>query len=1422
VLLGVLGPLLLRGEPSQLGRRDRVVLQVLAARRGLVCSPDDLADALWPQGRPASWVKVIQGVVVRLRRLLGREAIASVPDGYRLALAATDLDLAAFVEHTQRGRSFTAVGEPARALSAYDAALALWRGRPFDDLDDWAPGRAEALQLEDLHLDVQEERLEAALACGRAQEAVHQAQRLVHDAPLRERRWQLLAMAQYGCGRQADALATLQQAARVLREELGLDPGPALAQLEHAVLHQDATLPRARTVPQASGQCPYQGLEAFSAERADLFVGREADVAACLSRLKEQPLLVLVGPSGCGKSSLARAGIGPALARSGRAVTVLAPGPDPLAALADARAASPHGAALVVDQLEELAAGDPDVAEEFLAGVAEWTATAPVVLTVRADRLEVLAASPVLAEPAGRGVYLVAPLTEVDLRRVIEEPAASVGLLLEPGLVDLLLRDVQGEAGGLPLLSHALRETWLHRDGDVLTVDGYRATGGISGAVAQTADALYLSLDDAQQATARSLLLRLVTPTPDGAPVAARLPLGALAHQPAVEQVLDRLVASRLVTAGDGVVGLAHESLAVAWPRLRLWLDDDVDGRRVLGHLQVAASGWASAGRPTGELYRGARLEAALEWRERTQAVLTDDEDAFLAASVHADEDERRQQREALAAQRRTNRRLRLLLGSTAGLLVLALAAGSVAVVARDRAAAASREALAAGLGDVAAREPRADTALLAARQAVALADTPQTSVDLLASLDERSDLVSVRELGIEGFIGAQVQVSPDGDRLLALQMDGVELVDTSSGERLPDGGPLVEGDVPAALYAAGFVDGGATAVVTGAASALAEGASTADAAGECAVRRFSSSAGLPVGEFEVLPGSRCGDFFTMDRPRVSRDGSRLVSLSGAQVRIWDRSGSTWTGPRTLDVPEIDVGTPLPRDLTLSDDGRRALVMAELGNAAPWYRYLQVPVVVDLDAGTLLAPVAPDSQVARGAMAPDGSAVAVGRWDGTVEVRPLAGGPSATLPGPAVVSALRWSSDSSQLLVGRQDGSLDVVGLDPVRLVRRVTGHGDAVVAIQGEDGGTGLLTLDTLGVGVRRDTGPSSALGARRAVTRPHAVAVTPDGASVLVGEEAGRVQVYAAEDLSSEGTLSLGPSRDGEPSSAPEIRQRVSALAATDDAVVAGDRTGNLAMWSWPGRDLLWSRQDVPVAFLAVSPDGRYLATGEFTRQPGDPAPDGVPDSSRLRLWNLAEGTEVASVDTEGKKPRTLVFSPDGEHLVAGFYDEGALVLAVPTGEVEATLDLAVGSAAFRPDADELVLVGFEGTATAVSTSDWSVRRSWPTLAAYTSTAFTPDGTLMLLATPQVLSVWDAADARLLAPQVSVRGDDSNDALMLAVVPSQNRLVVASQSELATIDLDQRRWEQSACDIAGRSLTREEWDRLLPGLPFDPACAG
>jgi DNA-binding SARP family transcriptional activator/WD40 repeat protein len=918
--ISLLGPLLVDGGQA-LEPRDRIALSVLVVRRGQVVPPGQFADALWGEDPPLSWSKQVQICVARLRKVLGSSAIETVPGGYRLALDSGDLDIDKFEQIIERARALAATGEADRAASAYMRALSLWRGRPLEELDGWLPGRSEAARLEELRRSVDEDLLDARLAAGEHRAVAVEAEALVNDEPLRERRWVILALAQYRCGRQADALKTLGLARRRLMEELGIDPGPDLVALQRAILQQDPALNPPAEPPSVSESCPYKGLASYEAGDEEIFFGRDAEIVACLDRLRSTPLLVVAGPSGCGKSSLVRAGIVPALRKGGRTTVVMVPGEDPDAAMADALASVHGNAVLVIDQFEELFALGIEVVRAFCRRIAAYARDqAPVVIAGRSDRLGGLGAEAAFSRLAEQGLYLVNPLVGDALREVIEQPATHAGLRLEQGLVDLLVRDCDGEPGALPLLSHALVETWRRRDGHVLTVEGYRATGGIRGAVARSADRLYDSLPPEQRATLRSVLLRLVAPSLDGDPVRCRVPTRNLLGDPGRERVVAVLVRSRLVTSEQDTIALAHEALARAWPRLQTWLDEDAAGQRILRHLSTAADGWDSLGRPDSELYRGARLDTALEWQEATKPDLTDLERAFLDASTGRSASESRALAERARRNARHNRRLRGLLAATAILLVGSLAAGLLAIrgaedarqqrdIARDARATAELEALVNQ--SLALRSTDRGVAALLAVEAYRRWPDARAWAALLGTFTAAPNFLGYQYLPASRLSGAMV---PDtSTAVVALDGRDLELRDVASGT-LVSRFPLAEAD---AL-------GPSVVRVSGDGRFVAQFIRTAGSE-DCADPDSQPAGCGALSVYEIATGRRVlGPItppFGLGDIAINADGS-LVAVAGGpdgDLAVYRRSDGELLGTLTglgrpddiypTDVPHLDRGT---------------------------------------------------------------------------------------------------------------------------------------------------------------------------------------------------------------------------------------------------------------------------------------------------------------------------------------------------------------------------------------------------------------------------------------------------------------------------------------------------------------------------------
>lgn len=442
--------------------------------------------------------------------------------------------------------------------------------------------------------------------------------------------------------------------------------------------HQVAAevLPSAEPSPD-EGHPPYAGLAAYGTEDAEWFFGRDHLLDDLEQRIAHRRFVAVFGASGAGKSSLLRAGLVPRLA--GR-IVVTTPSergePDLTADL------------LIVDQFEEVFTLWQDVDQRTAYIDALLTARCKVVLGVRADFYGHCAHHPALVEALTDGQLLLGPMGTEELRQVIMQPAVKASCTVETALVSRLVADATGQAGVLPLVSHALLETWRRRRGTTLTLAGYEAVGAIQHAIAQTAERTYTSLEKQQRALARQVFLRLTALGDGTEDTKRRLPRTELDHDVDVDVVLDRLAHARLLTLDRDSVEIAHEALIRSWPRLKSWLAEDRDGLRTMRQLTEAAATWDALGRDPDALYRGTRLDTAVEWTRRDGVRTSAQERDFLAESLKA------RDRERQVAHRRT-RRLRQLVALLAVLLMLTGTAVVLAIKAQNESAAGWRSSAA-------------------------------------------------------------------------------------------------------------------------------------------------------------------------------------------------------------------------------------------------------------------------------------------------------------------------------------------------------------------------------------------------------------------------------------------------------------------------------------------------------------------------------------------------------------------------------------------------------------------------------------------------------------------------------------------------------------------------------------------------------
>jgi serine/threonine protein kinase len=472
----------------------------------------------------------------------------------------------------------------------------------------------------------------------------------------------------------------------------------------------------------AQDDSPYAGLSSFQEADAHRFFGRSREIAAMTQRITDRPLLGVVGGSGAGKSSFVRAGLIPALKRSGEAWEshVIRPGRNPLAALATlvapllsntdsvddelaeqrkiearlreepgyvgavlrARARREKKRILVfVDQFEELytLVADADERRAFttcLSGIAD-DATAPtrVTLSIRSDFLDRVAEDQHFMAELSQGLFFLNAPDRDGLKEAIVQPAERAGYRFEsPQIVDQMLEHLASTQGALPLLQFAATKLWELRDAarKLLTLQSYEAIGGIAGALASHADRVVSELSPQAKSLARALLLRLVTPERTRAVVSVD-ELRELSRDPREVQVLvDQLVQARLLTVQTGgasgnTVEIVHESLLHSWPTLRRWLEESQEDAAFLEQLRNAARQWNAMGRDADLLWRGEVVEEAQRFSKRYRGELPRVQAEFLQT--------------VFAQHVKAARRKRALMVGAAGFLVLLLVAAGVALV---------------------------------------------------------------------------------------------------------------------------------------------------------------------------------------------------------------------------------------------------------------------------------------------------------------------------------------------------------------------------------------------------------------------------------------------------------------------------------------------------------------------------------------------------------------------------------------------------------------------------------------------------------------------------------------------------------------------------------------------------------------------
>jgi WD40 repeat protein len=963
---------------------------------------------------------------------------------------------------------------------------------------------------------------------------------------------------------------------------------------------------------------------------------------------------------------------------------------------------------LVVDQFEELftQCHDQEERQAFVralcaAASAPSRSEAPsavVVLGLRADFYTECTGHPELVALLEGSQVVVGPMTRDELRHSIERPAQLADLSLEPGLVDAILHDLDArlaagdhpryDPGRLPLLSHAVLETWELRRDRVLTLAGYHAAGGIERAVTTTAEGLYGALGEREQAMVRQLLLRLVVVSASALEDArGRVSRAELlrkrnaADRQAIQTALDALVGARLVTAAEDSFEITHEALLRAWPRLQGWIERDREWLAVRHHLSESAASWE---RGDGDLYSKNQLSRVHEQIDDSRrAELDHRETAFLVESErHEARAERSERRRGLVL-RGLAVVLTLLLAVTAGLTIFARTQSSIAD--QQRRIALSRQ-LAADADGLRPTDPA--TSALLAIEALRIDDTTEARSSVLST---QSPYYTALPTPGSGPVNG-VALSPDGLTLASAGQQGaIELWDVSSHQLIavlrddgnvspiqsvafsPDGRTLastqlsgrvalwdlnhrtLSADLPAnwgAISSAAYSPTGGTLAAGGR---------------DGIVRIWDTTTHELTGTLAGLEGPSS----PVNGVAFSRDGRTVASASGdGAVVLWDVN--------THDQITLGKHAGPARAVAFSPDGRTLASGGDDGSVRLWDTVSREPSVIEAVSST--------DPIRAVAFAPDGRILAAGSGKGRVQLWDASSKATLTaLAGPtAAVLGLAFASNGT-LAAAEADATIGLWDLGASSVLAGASGPpsptgGSLAIASRGPEilatgGGDPSITL-------RRNGNLYASLTDKHGV--PSALAISADG-----------------------GTL---------------------AAATPDGDVTLWDPITGASLDVLPG-------DGAAVDALAFSPSGQYLATA------GADAP--------VTVWNVHTDKVVASVTKHPGTITGLAFSHDGS-IIASAGDDGTIVLTkmlsgalvrVLTGHVG-----AVQAVTFSSDGRTLASGGVDA-----QVKLWTAAHD-VSLLGHTgpviSVAFSPDGSMLASAgKDHTVMLWRVADGSTLA---------------------------------------------------------------------------